>query len=338
MVSVLSISCNSQKNKWTDSDKDIAESQIGEYVTSAFEDSKRNLWFGTLAKGMAMYDGNELRYYTRKDGLPSNRVTSVKEDKNGLLWFNTGDGLSKFDGHQFVNYRVKEDDFGSNMIASLLIDSKNNFWIGTWNGVYKFDGENFHPFSIPYPEVDTRINEDTRSWISGIEEDPEGNIWFIRDGFGLCKYDGNSFSYLLKNDGLHSNNVTKILFDKEGSIWIGTRVAEKDNPNPKKRAGKGGVNKMIGGEIISFLEIDGFNDDDVYEIYRDKSEHIWISTISNGVYKFDGRNFQNYDIPISIMGMINDQNGNLWLAGAGGLYKLTKNGEIINVKTNGPWK
>ena len=57
-LSILSTSCNSQEekvknNKKSDSDKVEIESQIGEYVTSVFEDSKGNLWFGTLDKGIA---------------------------------------------------------------------------------------------------------------------------------------------------------------------------------------------------------------------------------------------------------------------------------------------
>ena len=343
LLSILSTSCNSQVKKVdanlkNDSDGQESDFQIGQYVTSAFEDSKGNLWFGTLEKGIAKYDGNELRYYTKKDGLPSNRVTGVKEDPNGILWFNTGDGLSKFDGQQFVNFRVKEDDFGSNMISNLLIDSKNNFWIGTWNGVYKFDGENFQTFPLPYPKVDTKINEDTKNWISGIKEDPDGNIWFRRDGYGVCKYDGNSFTHILKKNGLHSNCVTEIEFDIDGNIWIGTRVAEKDNPDPEKRFGKGGVNKVIGKKILSFPEIKGFNDDDVHEIYKDRTENIWISTIRNGVYKFDGKGFINYDVPISIMGMMEDQKGDLWLGGAGGLYRINRDGEVVNVTINGPWE
>lgn len=341
-LSILSISCQSQESKVktrknSASDKLVIESQIGEYVTSVYEDSKGNLWFGTLKYGIAKYDGDKLIYFTTKDGLPSDRVTGIIEDSSGTFWLNTGDGLSKYDGKRFTNLSVG-DDFNSNMIANVFIDSKEVFWIGTWNGVYNFDGKAFYPFSVPYPEVDTKINEDTKFWITGISEDPEGNIWIERDGYGLCKYDGNSFTHLLKDDGLHSNNVTEIEFDKDGNIWIGTRVAERDNPDPEKRFGKGGINKMIGNEIVSFPEIEGFNDSDVYEIYRDKSDNIWISTIRNGVYRFDGEVFAHYDVPTSIMGMLEDRNGKLWLCGAGGLFRINQKGEVINVTRKGPWK
>ena len=96
------------------------------------------------------------------------------------------------------------------------------------------------------------------------------------------------FTHFLKKDGLHSNNVTQIEFDKDGSVWIGTRVAERDDPDPEKRFGKGGVNKMTGNEIISFPEIAGFNDGDVYEMYRDKYDNIWIATVKIGVYIYVG--------------------------------------------------
>lgn len=340
-LSILAASCSAQEKKVnptakSDSDKVENGSQIAKYVTSVFEDSKGNLWFGTLDKGIARYDGEKLTYFTKKDGLPSERVTGIIEDSNGIYWLHTGEGVSKYDGKNFTNYLVG-DDFSSNVITKLLIDSKNVFWVGTWNGVYKFDGKAFHPFSVPYPEVDTKINLDTRFWVT-ISEDSEGNIWFRRPGFGVCKYDGNSFTHILKKDGLHSNYVTQIVFDKDGSIWFGTRVAERDDPDPKKRFGKGGINKMIGDKIISFPEILGFIEGDVYEIYRDKSDNIWISTVKNGVYRYDGKVFKNFDLPISIMGIREDRNGNLWLGGAGGLYRINQDEEVVNVTTNGPWE
>ena len=231
--------------------KEENSSQIGQYVTSIFEDSKGHLWFGTLEKGIAKYDGNTLKYFTKKDGLPTNRVTGIIEDSKGDFWLATGEGVSKFNGKTFTSFPVNKNDFYRNMISQLFIDSEDTFWVGTWGGVYKFDGKSFTHFPIPYPKVETTINEDTKNWITEIKEDSKGNIWFARDGFGVCKYDGKSFTHFLKKDGLNSNNVTEIEIDKDGDIWFGTRVAEKDNPDPKKRTGKGGVNKLTKNGIPS---------------------------------------------------------------------------------------
>jgi sugar lactone lactonase YvrE len=207
--------------------------QIGEYV-GVFQDSKENFWFQTLEKGVAKYDGNNLVYLTENDGLPSNRIVDVIEDNSGNLWFGTGSGISKFDGKLFTNYSEK-DGLCSDMISNLFIDSKGNFWIGTWGGVCKFDGTRFEKFPIPYPKIETKINPDTKDWITSITEDSNGNIWFGRDGYGASKFNGDSFVHITTKEGLNSNNVQSIVEDKDGNIWIGTRVAEKDNAETDKR-------------------------------------------------------------------------------------------------------
>ena len=233
--------------------KQKSASQIGEYVVETFQDSKGNLWFGTLEKGVAKYDGNKLTYLTTKDGLPSNRITNVIEDNSGNLWFGTGAGISKFDGKSFTNYSEK-DGLCSDMVSNLFIDSKGNFWIGTWGGVCKFDGTQFENFPIPYPKIETKINPDTKDWITSIAEDAKGNIWFGRDGYGASKFDGNSFVHFTTKEGLNSNNVQSIVEDKEGNIWIGTRVAEKDNRH-RQTIWKGGLNKFDGEKFIHFPKL-----------------------------------------------------------------------------------
>lgn len=340
LVASISMGCNSQEKKVNEKDQPLLENpapQIGQYVVKVFEDSKGNLWFSTLEKGLAKYNGEQLYYFTMNDGLPSNRLTSIFEDENGNLWLGTGRGLSKFDGKTFTNYAGKEGLINT-MVSTVFIDSKGTLWIGTWGGVFIFDGATFKPFIIPFPEVETPINKDTKNWVSHISEDSQGNIWIARDGHGATKYDGKSFVHFLKKDGLYSNNVTEIQEDKEGRFWFGTRVAEKDNPDPSKRSGPGGISILNGKEISNFPKIEGFNTNDVYEIYRDDADHIWVSTISNGVYKFDGNSFKNYEIPISIMSIIKDLKGNYWLGGAGGLYKINTKDFIINVTQSGPWK
>lgn len=341
-MTVLSVSCNSQEKK-TENEKNEKPtevrnaSQIDDYVVETFQDSKGNLWFGTLEKGVAKYDGNKLTYLTKEDGLPSNRVTRVIEDDSSNLWFGTGGGISKFDGKSFTNYSEK-DGLCSEMVSNLFIDSKGIFWIGTWGGVCKFDGIQFKIFPIPYPKVETKINPDTKDWITSIAEDAEGNIWFGRDGYGASKFNGKSFVHFTTKEGLNSNNVQSIVPDNEGNIWIGTRVAEKDNADTEKQFGQGGLNKYDGEKFIHFPERKGLSENDVYEIYKDLSNDLWFSTRSNGVYKLEKKEFVNYDVPTSTMSFLQDNEGNIWLGCAGGLYKIDKNGDVKNVTTIGPWK
>jgi len=115
-------------------------------------------------------------------------------------------------------------------------------------------------------------------------------------------------------------------------------VAERDNIDPEKRFGKGGINKVLNNKVKSFPDIKGFNNGDVYSIYKDIMGDIWISTIKNGVYQYMNQEFIHHEIPISIMGIAEDYIGNIWFGGAGGLYKINKQREVINVTTEGPWK
>ncbi len=344
LVFVISFitACRGQSHSNKENDNAInklpkkVDSQIGEYVVETFQDSKGNIWFGTLEKGVAKFDGDNLKYLTTNDGLPSNRITSVIEDNLGNLWFGTGVGVSKFDGKIFTNYSEK-DGLCSNMVSNLFIDSKGNFWIGTWGGVCKFDGTRFEKFPIPYPKVETQINPDTKNWITSITEDSTGNVWFGRDGYGASKFDGDSFVHITTKEGLNSNNVQSILEDKEGNIWIGTRVAEKDNSDADKRFGKGGLNKYDGDKIIHFSKIDGLSENDVYSIYKDSSNDLWFSTISNGAYKYTNGEFINYKVPVPVMDVLKDKEENIWFGCAGGLYRIDKDGKTKNVTVNGPW-
>ena len=84
---VLSVSCSALIKKehtteWNNPVKVEIDSQIGQFVTNIFEDSKGHLWFGTIEKGIAKYDGKTLKYFSQKDGLPSNRITGVRSSES----------------------------------------------------------------------------------------------------------------------------------------------------------------------------------------------------------------------------------------------------------------
>src|SRR5690349_21950278 len=73
----------------------LPDAQIDDYVVEIFEDKKGNLWFGTMAKGAARFDGKTLTYFTKAEGLCDNTVVCIMEDREGNMWFGTHNGASK---------------------------------------------------------------------------------------------------------------------------------------------------------------------------------------------------------------------------------------------------
>ena len=302
------------------------DAQIDEYVVELFEDSKGNLWFGTIFKGVARYTPSALlrpgektlTYFSEKEGLPGTTVASIAEDKAGNMWFGTHSGLSKYDpsahfdsaqhkslrpgGKTFTNFTQK-DGLCHDRVSNILVDRAGNIWVGTWGGVCRYKDGGFSDFPIPKPDVDLLPYQTTMDWITEIMEDKQGNIWFGRDGYGACKYDGASFTHFTKKDGLPSNNVQVIEEDEQGNIWFGTRVAENDHPDPEKRTGEGGLCRydpsahfdsaqrkslQTGGKaFVQFPELEGLSKNHIYTIYADKKGHIWVGATGVGVYRYD---------------------------------------------------
>ncbi len=83
-----------------------ASASAGEYVVTIFEDSKKRIWFGTLGKRLALFDGKEFRYYTEENGLPYNHVVSIEEDRNGNFWIRCSGGLFKLENKTIINCPV----------------------------------------------------------------------------------------------------------------------------------------------------------------------------------------------------------------------------------------
>ena len=63
------------------------------------EDSKGNLWLGTMGGGLVWFDkktGKHYAYTLEKDGLSNNCIKSIIEDNIGNLWLATNNGITKF--------------------------------------------------------------------------------------------------------------------------------------------------------------------------------------------------------------------------------------------------
>ncbi len=110
-------------------------------INSIQEDSRGIIWLGSYDAGLIRYDPlkNKIRYYTMKDGLPSNVILGILEDQQRNLWISTDNGLAKFDRKAFKTYTI-EDGLPGNVFNynSFYKDTKGEFYFGGYNGLVSF--------------------------------------------------------------------------------------------------------------------------------------------------------------------------------------------------------
>lgn len=301
------------------------DGQLCQHLRKIFQDSKGNLWMGTNIYGMMMYDGKELKYFDEKDGIGGGRITGIVEDKNGNVWFSSYEGLTKYDGNSFINYT--QPGKTDNELWCLLLDSKGVFWVGTNYGVSKFDGKEFTAMLIPKKAVQDTVSMMSQDRISSIAEDKNGNMWFGTDGFGICKYDGKTFTNFTTADGLCDNMIYELKADSKGDLWIGTF--------------NGGLSKYDGKKFTNYTKEAIINGEEVSGFYEDKKGNLWFAAENNGVYKYDGNTFTNYyknnSLPTNgILCIYEDREERFWFGGWGGLFRFDGN-TFTSVTRDGPW-
>ncbi len=311
--------------------------QVAEYIVAAFEDRQGNLWFGTNGQGVARYDGRSLQYFSMGEGLIGDVVTGIAEDRGGNLWFGTHTGASRYDGATFTGFGPAEGLLGSG--CKVMVDRNGAVWAGTSIGVFRFEDNRFIAFPLPVPVINTLSYKMAPGQVWDLFEDSKGNIWFARDGYGACRYDGAAFTHFTKKDGLCSSNVASIVEDAQGNIWFGSITSDFPPIN------EGGVSRYDGKTFTQFPELKGLTANDIYNLYTDRSGNLWIGAIRVGAYRFDGNTFTLFDktdrqdltVYFAIQAFVEDRHGRLWFGFSGGLFRFNGS-SFMNVTRGGPWR
>jgi len=182
----------------------------------------------------------------------------------------------------------------------------------------------------------------SQSSVRVIFQDSRGFIWFGTED-GLNRYDGYTFK-IYKPDPDASNSlsdrwITSIVEDKEGYLWVATRLGGLNRYDPRTE------------QFIHFLHNDrnpsSLSNNHINVVYLDKDDNLWIGT-TNGLDKFDrtSNTFKHYfynrpekegSSGKNVTAIHQDSLGRLWVGTtAGGLIRLNPENDTFIAYQNHP--
>lgn len=281
-------------------------------------------------------------------GLPISAVQALQQTKDGSLWIGTGGGLVRFDGLRFVQI----DDpalpaLARRPIFGLMEDREGRLWIGHAGGAARWQAGRFSPV------FDAALLDGRRVW--AFAQAPDGAVWAATEN-GLLRWTPQGVRAYRVADGLPTNRLRTLAFDRKGVLWIGTTGgglvswngerfevlgAAQGIPHPEVRhvladpngglwvatAGAGLV-LLEDGKARRYTVADGLPSDQLTYLARDPRGALWIGTWGAGVVRWNGRQFQPLDSNQGLGGdqiwtLHADREDSVWVGSwTGGLNRL----------------
>ncbi len=308
------------------------------FIYHVFRDRSGIIWISTEGGGVNLIKNSKLKFphyrhgFGNKNSISSNYVTSIFKDAKGILWLGTGGaGLNRIDEGEdrYSLYRHDARKLASSLshdyITSITPDPDPDYlWIGTLNGlnrlhaatgaftVYKHDEE------VPHSLVHDEIGNTLR--------DSLGDLWVTANLYLDRLPAGKSEFVHYRHDPAVPGTISEgpgypIFEDRNGVIWIGSW--------------SGGLNRYnrARDDFSHFVHDDrdphSLSHNRVWAIYEDRRGRMWIGTWGGGLNLFDRERstFKRYDqrnglASNVIYGILEDENGSLWMSTNRGLSRF----------------
>jgi Signal transduction histidine kinase len=293
------------------------DEQKGLRAYSMLEDSFGTLWFGTWTNGLIAVDKHKGVITGRYVHIPGKdrilHIHQLTEYDPGTILIGSNDGLTSFKISPVTGNRP-DQHFREPMLSNCFVypiykDNEGGLWIGTYYGGINYASPNRNYFT-GYTHIKYE-NSITGNVVSCFCEDPSGNIWIGTEDGGLNELNVKTgkfqaYSHKDKTNGLSFDNVHALLIDND-NLWVGTYT--------------GGLNvmdlrtKKIKHYVSDYADKNTLDANNIYAIYRDSLENIWIGTTS-GINLYN-RQSDNFTRVRNLNEMVMDilQTGNqIWFA------------------------
>jgi len=274
----------------------VGAGTLDAYVISMLQRRDGSLWVGTNGAGVyrVTRDGGMTRVKA-DPALDADTITRMVEDASGTLWIA---GLRSLWVWQERPVKVKGP--APKFYADYLVQVRATgaVFASAASAVYRIDSGAAILVRPPSTNPGLRLWADANA------------IWNV-DGRSVLR-DGRHVVTLPERQA-----VSVALFDREGSLWLGTDA--------------GGLHRLKPALFTTYSLPEGVGSPNVYSTFVDHSGAIWLGTWGKGVSRIDpvtGRVtvLESRTIPPSVNSFYEDKAGDLWIAAGpsfGGLYVCT---------------
>ncbi|GJQ21229.1 MAG: hybrid sensor histidine kinase/response regulator [Bacteroidia bacterium] len=288
----------------------VADGLGSNFVRRIFEDREGNIWFGLIEGGIARFTGTRIQRYTTADGLSSNNVLAIAQDHEGRLYFKTDRGISIFTKNRFLQlptktasnvmsdlpdgtiafhdslslYRIVFEDRAFPRLQELHVPSYRDFAVNPAgpqemrllrNGEVCVIGRYGALFIsyILHPQPSVRWLERAREFMDVAERD--GTVWLIMENIPhLVSLRNGVMKYHKRRDAVPGEELTTLLADREGNLWIGT-------------LGNGAM-RLLGEHMRVYTTASGLPTQNITTVFEDSRRRVWfgssegVSLLANG--------------------------------------------------------
>lgn len=200
-------------------------------VLSAIKDYEDNLWFGTYAHGLFLYDErtDSFQNYNHElsdsAGHMGNQVRLLYEDSKKNIWVGASrGGLCRIDkkDRTFRNFAAS-GIMKSADVRAIAEDKDGSLWLGCYgDGLY-----NLNPETGSYKHYFADLDDPNflrSNVVFALAIDRKGRVWIGTGGGGLNVYDPveNKLKNFNEKNGLINNTVYAIQVDGAGKVWVST--------------------------------------------------------------------------------------------------------------------
>ena len=325
-------------------DNELKEHSLNcNFINCIYSDDDR-IWLGTEIGGINLLTSSRLNTIVwqnrQKDpfSISPNPVSAINIDQEGNLWIGTVEGglnLKRKGENRFEHFTTQRgvtNSISHNYVSGIFIDSDNHLWAYTLGGginelnLNQKGNRNFKRYN-----TNNTVGLKSDYISSACEDRVNRGIWFgSPEGVIFYKKQSGEFITIQFNiPDKHFEAIRALFIDKENKLWVGT------------------TNGLFIIDLFSFAlshrnfdykYIRNLSDptlsiaDKINSIIGDNNGEIWLGTDGSGLFKYLKEEngilkFQNYTMNNglpnnNIIGLVQDNNNNLWLSTNHGISKF----------------